>query len=199
MTCSEFVAKVTLPLKFAAEVGANVIETVVVAPPLMVRGRAMLPMENPAPLKVACVTWISAPPIFETTTGIVLLLPTVTFPKLADDGAKLSRPLVTAVPVALTDTTGVWELWVSNPIVIVGSPELTGENWTLKETDCPAATVSGMLTPVIWKPEPSPTIELMVMGDEVPLVSVSDMVLVVPTGIAPKFKDEASTVTVPDP
>lgn len=90
MTCSEFVANVTLPLKFAAEVGANVIETVVVAPPLIVRGRVMLPMAKPAPLKVASVIWISAPPIFDTTTGIVLLLPTVTLPKFADDGVKLS-------------------------------------------------------------------------------------------------------------
>ena len=60
----EVVAKVTLPLKLPAPVGANVIVAVVDAPALIVSGRARLLIENPAPLMVADVMVRMVPPLF---------------------------------------------------------------------------------------------------------------------------------------
>jgi hypothetical protein len=58
------VAKVTLPLKFPAPVGANVIVAELELPALIVSGRARLLSENPAPLNVADVMLRLVPPLF---------------------------------------------------------------------------------------------------------------------------------------
>ena len=58
------VAKVTLPLKFPAPVGANVIAAEVDVPGFSVSGRARLLIENPAPLMVADVMVRLVPPLF---------------------------------------------------------------------------------------------------------------------------------------
>ncbi len=60
----EVTAKVTLPLKFPAPVGANVIVTEVDVPGFSVSGKERLLIENPAPLKVADVMLRSLPPLF---------------------------------------------------------------------------------------------------------------------------------------
>ena len=68
---SAVVAKVTLPLKFPAEAGANVIVADVDDPGFSVSGRARLLIENPAPLIVADLMMTSVPPLFESVTVVV--------------------------------------------------------------------------------------------------------------------------------
>ena len=68
---SAVVAKVTLPLKFPAPVGANVIVSEVDDPGIRVSGRARLLIENPAPLIVADLMMRSVPPLFESLTVVV--------------------------------------------------------------------------------------------------------------------------------
>ena len=94
------VAKVTLPLKFPAPVGANVIVADVDAPGFSVSGRVRLLIENPAPLMVADVILRLVPPVFNRFTVLVWLAPTPTFPKATCEGLGESVPSVTAVAVA---------------------------------------------------------------------------------------------------
>ena len=68
---SAVVAKVTLPLKFPAPVGANVIVADVDDPGFSVSGRARLLIENPAPLIVADLMMRPVPPLFESVTVVV--------------------------------------------------------------------------------------------------------------------------------
>ena len=94
------VAKVTLPLKFPAPVGANVIVAEAELPALIVSGRARLLIENPAPLNVADVMVRLVPPLFHRLTVLVWLVPTAMFPKATGDGPGESVPGVSAVAVA---------------------------------------------------------------------------------------------------
>lgn len=152
---SDVVAKVTLPLKAPVPVGANVIVTEAVPPECKVSGKERLLIENPAPLKVACVTLRSLPPLFDRVTLLVWLDPTFTFPKEICEGFGASCPIVTPLPVKDT-VASACEFGSVNVALIVGLLEVVGSNWTLKETVCPATSVSGKAMPVTWKPEPTP-------------------------------------------
>jgi hypothetical protein len=67
----EPVANVTLPEKLPLPVGANVTLNEAVLPAARVSGRDRLLIENPAPLKVAWLTVISAPPALDRVTLFV--------------------------------------------------------------------------------------------------------------------------------
>ena len=154
-TPSAVIANVTLPLRFPAPVGANVIVTGAVAAACSVRGRARLLIENPAPLMIACVTVRSVPPLFERVTVLVWLDPTLVFPKAICEGLGESFPRMTPLPEADRETIGC-AFGPSKEIVMVGSPESVGWYWTLKEAVCPDVNSSGVVMPVTWKPEPNP-------------------------------------------
>ena len=94
------VAKVTLPLKLPAAVGANVMVAEVDVPGFSVSGRARLLIENPAPLMVADVTVRSVPPLFERVTVVIWFAPTWMFPKATDEGLGESFPSVAPTAVA---------------------------------------------------------------------------------------------------
>lgn len=76
-------------------------------------------------------------------------------------------------------------------------PGAAGWNWTLNGAVCPAATTSGKVTPVTWKPEPNPVIELTVTEEEVLLEIESDSVGLLPTATVPKFRLLFATLTAP--
>lgn len=149
LTASAVVAKVTLPVKVAAPVGANVIVTGAIAPGSSVSGRARLFIENPAPLMVACETMTLVPPLFERFTVLDWLDPTVIFPKTISPGPGTSRPRVTPTPVVGIETMRC-PFCPLKAIVMVGSPASVGSNSTLNEAVCPAANISGKVMPVTW-------------------------------------------------
>ena len=98
------VVKVTLPLKFPAPVGANVIVAEVDVPGFSVSGRARLLIENPAPLMAADVMVRTVPPLFKRVTVLIWLAPTWMFPKATDEGLGESLPSVTAAAEADRET-----------------------------------------------------------------------------------------------
>ena len=146
-TCSEVVAKVILPLKLPLPVGAKVTVAEVESPECKVSGRARLPREKPAPLRVAWVMLRSLPPVLERVTVAFLLEPTATLPKVTGDGAGERTPAVTACAVAESETT-VFEFGSSKAIVTDGSPAPEGLKVTLKAAVCPAARTIGSVMPV---------------------------------------------------
>jgi hypothetical protein len=98
------VAKVTLPLKLPAPVGAKVIVTAAAFPACNVSGKARLLMANPAPLIVACEMVRSLPPLFVRVTVLVWFDPTLVFPKTTGEGLGESFPIVTASPETDSET-----------------------------------------------------------------------------------------------
>ena len=154
-TPSAVVANVTPPLKFPAPVGANVIVTEAAPWGFSVRGRERLLMENPAPLKVACVMVRLVPPMFERLTVLVRLDPKLVFPKAIDAGFGESVPRVTPSPEAVRETIDC-AFDPAKEIVMVGSLAAAGWNWTLNGALCPVVNVSGSVMPVTWNPEPNP-------------------------------------------
>lgn len=93
LPCAPFVAKVTLPLKLPALLGAKVRVAEVLPLACSVIGSAMLLMVNPAPLSVACSMVRSAGPLLEMVTLFVWLDPILTLPKLICAGFRDSIPV----------------------------------------------------------------------------------------------------------
>lgn len=72
--------------------------------------------------------------------------PTVTFPKDALDGERLSWPLIVPVPLSgiQAEVEFLGFMNCSEPLT---DPEVCGENKTLKVTLCPGVNVVGKLNP----------------------------------------------------
>ena len=87
------VPKATLPLKEPVAGGAKVTAIDVEEPAANTSGNEMLPIANPAPLRVALFIVTSDPPEFVRTTVLVWELPTMAFPKATLDGLPFSFPL----------------------------------------------------------------------------------------------------------
>ena len=95
----------TLPLKLPAAVGANVTLKAAVPPGCKVSGKARLLVVKLAPLNAACVMLTSVAPLLERVTLLVLFAPTLTFPKLSDEGFSESCPGATPSPVTVMEAT----------------------------------------------------------------------------------------------
>src|SRR5579863_5872310 len=94
-----------------------------------------------------------APPTFVTVSDSDSLLPTVTLPKPRLDWLSPSAPGDTPVPVSGKVSAGsdACEVMVTVPLAL---PAAWGANVTVKVVLCDAFSVSGVVIPLIWNPEP---------------------------------------------
>ena len=76
-----------------------------VLPGCSVSGKARLLIAKPAPLNEACVMVTSVAPLLERVTLLVLLAPTLTFPKLSEEGFSESCPGSTPSPLTVMEAT----------------------------------------------------------------------------------------------
>lgn len=191
----DVVVKVTLALNAPVPVGAKVSVAEVVSPECRVIGRARLFMAKLAPLSVAWLMLRSLPPLFERITVLFWLDPTARLPKAIAVGFRES----VAAAVASAETASeakVCAFWSTKEIVTDGSPATAAWNLTVKDAACPAASTRGRVTPVTWKPEPTPVIELTVTEAEVLLEIESAMVALLPMATAPKLRLPFAKLTV---
>ena len=129
----------------------------------------------PIRLAVTCDTVTDVPPELVMVSDKVLLLPTLTLPKLRLAGLGESIPAVTAVPETGTVSVAL-EASLVTVRLPVGLPADCGAKTTLNDLLAPAARVNGTVTPLTVKPVPvTATCEtLTVVPPE--LVMVSDRV-----------------------
>lgn len=91
---------VTLPLALPAVGGENVAVNVVLCEALSARGVVMPVSPNPLPLTETCEMFTVEPVLLVSVTVWLLLVPSVTLPKLSLVGLTVSWPLVTPLPVS---------------------------------------------------------------------------------------------------
>lgn len=149
----EFVALLRterLPVTLPAVVGLKVTLKLVFCPAANVNGRAGPVKLKPVPVPAAWDSVTLKLPVFVITTGRVLLVFTVTSPKLRLLGLAES---VWVVPVPESGTVGSDAL-----LAIVRLPEkfpaVVGEKMALKETLCPAVRLNGRDKPLMLNPLP---------------------------------------------
>lgn len=110
-------------------------------------------IENPLPDALAAVILTFDPPELVKVWVSDLLFPTLTLPKLIEDGLPLNAP--SATPVALSGIVSVGfepsEVIATLPDVV---PLAVGANLTVKLVLCPALKVTGRLMPLRLNPEP---------------------------------------------
>jgi hypothetical protein len=98
-------------------------------------------MVKPAPLIEAAVMETGAVPELDNVTGVALLLPTITFPKLMLDGLAARDPWV-PIPVKPMAVGEPDELLVK--VIFPGTlPAAVGLNVTAKEVFAPGLIVTG--------------------------------------------------------
>lgn len=129
----------------------------------------------------------AVPPVFVTVSVSVLLLPTVTVPKLRLLGLGLRRPGETPEPASGMVRVGfdALEAMVMLPLAVVAE---VGVNVTLKVAACPAASVRGVEIPLMPNPFPLTEACEIVTLDPPVFVTVSDRELLFPTVTLPKLR-----------
>jgi hypothetical protein len=143
---------VTLPLKVAPVLGANVTLNMTLVPAAMLRGVVTPLTLNPVPFAITCETVTVPVPVLVRVPCSVLLLPTLTLPKLRLRGLVLSRydkptpesAMVVGELVALLTTV----------TVPVAFPPTVGVKLMLKEAPLPASKVKGNGIELELKPAP---------------------------------------------
>src|ERR1700740_741126 len=141
----EFVALLatnTLPLTDPVVVGAKFTLNVVLCPaPKLIAGKPLIP--KPAPLMLPPEMLTLVLPVLDNLPVWLLLLPTVTFPKLRLVGLAVSC-IVVVTPVRLrarvVGEVGALLTSVRAPVVLV---VVVGVKLTVKAAELPGATVSG--------------------------------------------------------
>jgi hypothetical protein len=144
-----------LPVTLPAAVGANFALSVAVWPADRVTGVERPLILKPAPVTVGCCEMVTLPvPEFVRVTVCVLLLPTVTFPKLMLVGLAVSW-VVVVVPVPESDTVvGEVGALLVTTMLPVALPAVVGANFRVKVVLWPGATVRGRETPLKVKADP---------------------------------------------
>jgi len=155
MVAGELVALLvteTLPLKAPPLAGANATLIVALVPAARVRGVVTPLTLNPVPDAATCETVIGPVPELVRVACNVLLLPTLTLPKLRLRGLALRRydrpkpdseTVVGEPPRRLTTDT-----------VPLAVPATVGVKVTLKLTLFPIPKLKGSETPLVLKPAP---------------------------------------------
>ena len=128
-----FELMVNVPLAAPAAVGVKMALKVVDWPALRVIGKVGPVKLNPLPDAAALETVTVWPPLLVTATETVLLLPTVTLPKLALLGFAVKEPAVRPVPESpiLSGELGASETIATVPVT---APAAVGAKPTLKVT-----------------------------------------------------------------
>lgn len=163
----EFVAllaMLTLPLTAPALFGENSTVTVAdwfgVNTSPEVRPLALMPVTDEPTLAMVTLAF----PLLVTTTFSVLLLPTLTLPKLKLEVLSPSN-FVEATPVPLSPIViGEFAALLTIVTEPPTAPVEVGAKTALNVVALPAATVNGALIPVILKPVPATVTEEIVNG-----------------------------------
>jgi hypothetical protein len=184
------------PVAAPAADGVNVVLNDALAPAATVIGNAPL-VAKPVPDALAEVTVSVALPEFVNETVCVPVLPTLTLPKLT-----LGEPSVNcacpAVPVPLNAiVSGELGRLLAIEIDPEAAPVAVGANFTPNVTLCPAASVCGVVRPVVLNAAPETVAELMFTFAVPPFVSVTFTVLLLPVSWLPKFTLPGFAVRLP--
>jgi hypothetical protein len=188
MTVGEFGALLTIvtePLTEPAEVGPNTTLNVVLLPAATDKGALIPVILKPVPATATEEMAREAFPPFERVIVCELLVPVLTFPKLALPGVAVICACV-AVPLKEIVIDG-FEALLTIEIVPLLLPELVGANCALKVVLWPARTVIGAVSPLMLKPAPVAAACEIVTLAEPEFVKVMDWLPVLPTFTDPKF------------
>jgi hypothetical protein len=153
----EFVALlviVTLPLIFPALFGSKATSNVAVCSGAIVAPLSPLLVVTPVPATVTPEIVMLELPVFFKLTARVSVLPTVLFPKVRLVGdAEMVRVSAIPVPLRLSVSAVAPELFLS-VIITLSVPVLAGANFSVKLLVLPAASVSGVVKPLVENPAP---------------------------------------------
>jgi hypothetical protein len=191
----ELLLIVSWPLAVPVVVGSNCTCSVKDCVGFNVAGKLPPTIVKPAPIITAEFTVTGEVPVDVSVSACVVVVFTVTLPKLSVAALIVSWGLGAAVLVPLNVTTAVLPveellLIVSWPLAV---PVVVGSNCTCSVNDCVGFNVAGKLPPTIANPPPDITAEFTVTG-EVPVdVSVSDCVVAVFTVTLPKLRPAVLT------
>jgi hypothetical protein len=142
-----------LPVTLPAAAGAKLTLKLAVWPALSASGSVGPVKLKPVPVIAACETVTLAVPVFaKVTAWVLLVLPTVTSPKLRLAGLALRRRL-TPVPERET-VAGEFVALLTTEMLPVTLPVVEGAKLTLKVAVWPAVKVRGNVSPVRLNPVP---------------------------------------------
>jgi hypothetical protein len=188
MTVGEFGALLTIvtePLNVPDEVGPNTTLNVVLLPAATDKGAPIPVILKPVPVAVMEEMVRDADPPFESVMVCELLVPVVTFPKLALLGVAVICACV-AAPLKEIVIDG-FEALLTIEILPLLLPELVGANCALKVVLWPAGTVTGAVSPLMLKPPPDAAACEIVTLAEPEFVKVMDWLPLLPTFTDPKL------------
>jgi hypothetical protein len=142
-----------LPLTAPVDVGVNVALKVALWPAASVTGAVIPLIVKPVPLIATWEMVTLDPPVFVTVSGSELLFPTSTPPKLRMVGLDANAPGATPVPLTGMVRVGLeaFDVIVMLPLAAAAA---VGAKLTLKLELCPAASVTGAVTPLKLNPVP---------------------------------------------
>jgi len=171
---------VNAPLPAPAVVGVKMALNADDWPALSVSGKFGPVKLKPLPDAAALETVTAIPPVFVTVTETVLLVLTVTLPKLVLAGFAVREPAASPVPerAMLSGEPVASDTIATVPLT---APEVVGAKPTLKVTLWFTASVVGRVSPVTEKPVPLAVACEMVTEVPPVLVKVSDWLELLPT------------------
>ena len=175
----------TLPLTLPLDEGAKMTVMVVDCPTASVTGNEIPPMPKPLPVTLPCVIVRLAVPVLLKETLRLLVVPSVTLPKLMLVGFVVSCP---CVPVPLSEmVVGELDASLMSETLPVALPAAVGAKVAVKDVLCPVVRVRGSVRPLIENPLPV-TLAWVIVRLAVPeLLKLTVRLLVVPTLTLPKL------------
>jgi hypothetical protein len=153
---------------------------------LRVVGKERPLMLNPSPVTVAPLTTRLVSLLFASLTVCVLLWPTVTFPKLREEGVIVSAAGV-PIPLTGTDNAEVEASLTMDKLPVI-APADCGANWIWIVPVWPTGIGAEGLPFTTEKPVPEMVAWEMLTGAVPVFVTVRVLVAVLPTGILPKLR-----------
>src|SRR2546422_628890 len=188
MVLGELAALLTsemLPDALLVAVGANCTLKVLDCPAATVSGKVSPLMLKPAPVTGSCAMVRLAPPEVVKVRFCTPVLPTSTLPKLTLGGVTESwgcTPVQLRAIVLDQFCSSLRRSTVLDALLVA-----VGANCTLNVLDCPAARVSGKVSPLMLKPAPVKVPCAMVKLALPELVKVRFCTPVLPTSTLPKL------------
>jgi hypothetical protein len=159
--------------------GAKTTVTGTLCPAAMVNGKMTPLTENSGLLRLAEDT-VTLAPVALSVPACDALLPTVTFPKLAEPGETVSWPCEVPHPLCTIVSVGFdpFELTVMDPVVLLA---VCGANVVLKVRLWFGVSVVGRIRPLMLKPVPASVIWEIVTLEPPMLVRATHWLWLLPT------------------
>jgi hypothetical protein len=178
----------TVPVKLLALVGEKAIDNGTACPAVSVEGGALPVVLKPPPDTVIWAMFtLELPVLVSVAVCIPGVPPTATFPKFRLVGVTDSWS-VAAVPVPLKEiTAGEFVASLASETLPEALPACWGANLTVNVAVWPADSVTGVVMPLIVKPEPEIEAWDRVNAAVPELVNVTDWVVELPTATLPKL------------